>query len=498
VAGIAAAVRLAGQGIKVTLVETRQRLGGRATSFVDPTTGRLLDNCQHVLLGCCTNLVDLYQRLGVADRIEWHRKLYFATPVGPGLPGQLDPSSPALPTSPQRLAEEGCPCPAERIVVDTLEGDDLPAPLHMARALLAFRGLTLTEKLAIARAMLAIIRLGPIGRAALHGTTFAHWLAAQRQSGGVIEKFWAPIVVGAVNEWPQRMAADMALQVFQEGMLAHEDAYAMGLSHVPLVQLYDAAERVIAGAGGQVLLSTSAQGFVYDARAQRIAALEIAGNAPLAAEAFVSSVPFDRLAKLCTPSMVTDDRRLGGLDQLEVSPIIGIHLWFAGPSAGDMVMDLPHLVLTGSPIHWIFNKSVDVEVGGQHLHAVVSAAHDLVDVPADDIIALGVREVRRFLPKAGGARLLHARVIKEKRATFSACPGVARLRPRARRGAAGGIGNLYLAGDWCATGWPATMEGATRSGYLAAGALLEDLGRPLDQVLAPDLPASPLYRFLGM
>ena len=449
-AGLAAAVRLADAGVRVSVVETRQRLGGRATSFVDPDTGQLIDNCQHVLMGCCTNLIAFYRRLGVLDKIQWHRRMYFQDRRG-------------------RL--------------DVLEPDDLPAPLHMTRSLMAFASLSLSEKTAIARGMLKLMRLGPAGRRRWHDRSFADWLAESGQPHGAIEKFWAPVIVSGCNEWPDRVAGDYALQVFGDGFLAHEQASLMGLARVPLAQLYDAAEQVIERVGGQVLLSTRATGIEFDG--DQATRLHVSGGEPITADAFVSALPFDRLAKICPPAAAETDPRLAAARSLTVSPILGIHLWFDRP-----VMTLPHLILTQSPLQWIFNKGDDGE--GQHLHGVISAAHDLVDRPADDIAALVTAEVRKALPLSAAAEVVSARVIKEKRATFSACPGVGRHRPAA----AGNICNLYLAGDWTQTGWPATMEGAVRSGHLAARALLENVNRPSEPIVA-DLPPAAIYKWLA-
>lgn len=450
-AGIAAAVRLAQAGLSVTLVETRKRLGGRATSFVDPVTGQILDNCQHVLMGCCTNLLDLYRRLGVEGRIEWHKKLYFC-----GADGHID----------------------------ELDSDDLPAPAHLTRSMMGFKSLTLMEKAAIARGMLAIMQLGTEGRRGLDDISFAQWLAREGQPAGAIEKYWALVAVSAINELPERMAASHAIQVFQEGFLNNENSYVMGLPAVTLVDLYDRAETVLAAAGGKVMLSTSAEGLEFEGG--RVKALAIDGGRRLEADVFVSAVPFDRLAKLATPEMVAADPRLGSLGKITVSPIIGIHLWLK-PAGEEQVMEIPHVVLMHSPVQWVFNKGWDGCNGGQHLHAVISAAHDWVDKPAEELLDLTMAELRKFLPGAKAATRVHGRVVKEKRATFSATPGLEAIRP----GASGAIPNLFLAGDWCRSGWPATMEGATRSGYLAAGAVL---GRDM---IIPDLPATLLYTLIA-
>lgn len=459
-AGIAAAVCLAERGRRVTLVETRQRLGGRATSFSDPTTGDLLDNCQHVLLGCCTSLIDLYRRLGVLDLIEWHRRLYFRDAAGH---------------------------------LDVLEADDLPAPLHMTRALMGFRGLSLRDKLAISRGMWAMMRVGRAGRRALGDVSFTDWMVQHGQPRSAIDRFWAVIIISACNEQPDRVAARYALQVFQDGFLNHEASYVMGLSAAPLVKLYDPASALIERAGGRVMLSSGAERLEMEGG--RVRTLQLTDGTVLQADAFVSAVPFDRLAKLLPLEAAGRDERLRGLMQLTVSPIIGIHLFFDRP-----VMTLPHLILMDSPLQWIFNKSgAGVETSStrdtrhptsasQHLHGVISAAHDLVDQPAEVIAALAEAEMRKALNIPAAARVTHQRVVKEKRATFSVSPGSDCWRAKPT----GEIANLVLAGDWTDTGWPATMEGAVRSGYTAAAALLGDA-----DPLPPDLPDTRMYRLIA-
>lgn len=474
-AGIAAAVRLAQMHIPITLVETRKRLGGRATSFVDPTTSQVLDNCQHVVMKCCTNLLDLYQKLGVLGQIEWHKRFYFVDAKGH---------------------------------IDELSADDLPAPVHMTRSLLGFSSLTWGEKFAISRAMGAMMRTD---REQWADRSFAQWLEAHDQPAGAVEKFWRPVVVGAINEWPERMAANAALQVFQEGFLAHEDAYWMGLATVPLVRLYDEAQRVIEAAGGSVMLGCSAESLTIEqssngAAETSITSLKIDGNRSIQGDVFISALPFDRLAKIAPDSLKQSDARLAHLDEFEVSPIIGIHLWLES-TPDQPVVTLPHLSFMQSPLHWIFNKGYDAEAGGQHLHGVISAAHDLADQSAAQLADMVVRELNKALPATIDCKVLHSRVIKEKRATFSAKPGIDRIRPAA----SGSTKNLYLAGDWCASGWPATMEGAVRSGYLAAQAILNDAKiKPsndsakgsdtsayLPTGLIADLPASLLYRVIS-
>lgn len=450
-AGIAAAVRLSQRGCPVTLIETRKKLGGRATSFVDPTSKEVLDNCQHVLVGCCTSLMDLYRRLGVADKIEWHRKLYFWCPL------DNEPS---------------------QAVVDVLDRDDLPAPFHMSAALMAFRSLSLFEKMAISRAMLKMMHMGREGREKLHDISFAQWLDEQKQPRGAIEKFWAVVVISAINELPERMAAPYAIHVFQDAFMASERGYEMGLPAVPLVQLYDAAQHVIERAGGRVLLGRSVESIRFESG--RTAGISLDEGESLAADVVVSALPFERLVKICPPAMLDADPRIKPMESTAHSPIVGIHLWLAGADSNGKpapVMDLPHLVLMRGNVQWIFNKGWDDAVGGQHLHAVISAAHHLVDKPAEELAQMAAAECRAALDDCGGAAairakhatLVHHKVVKEKRATFSAAPGLEKLRPTA----ASPVEGFFLAGDWCKTGWPATMEGAVRSGYLAAEAVCQ-------------------------
>lgn len=448
IAGIAAAVRLAEAGAHVTLLETSRRLGGRASSHVDPATGERVDNCQHVLLGCCTNLVDLYQRLGVADRIAWFGDLHFFDKRGHH---------------------------------DVLQADDMPAPLHLSRSMMDFRCLTLGEKLAVSRGMFAMMRLGRAGREKLHDITFEQYLRGRGvgQPDGAIKKFWDVVIVSALNRWSRDAAAPHAIQVFQEGFLAHRDAYRMGVATIPLAELYDAAIPVIERGGGTVEFGASVNSILDDG--SRVTGVQLADGRTLTADAYVSALPFDRLAKVASDDLRSRDARLAGLDEFTHSPILGIHLHFAQP-----VCDHPHMIFVDSPLQWVFNK-VD-EGDRQYLHGVISAADAWVDKSAETIIAMAVEELAAYCPRAARVELAHARVIKEKRATFASRPGLEPHRPVE----AGDTANLLLAGDWTATGWPATMEGAARSGYRAAAALLGGDA----PALIDDLPTAPLVRMV--
>ena len=454
-AGLAAALRLGDAGYRPIVIESRKMLGGRATSVVDPRNNETIDNCQHVLLGCCTNLIDLYDRLGVLDHIQWHRTLYWTRDHGE---------------------------------ISVMKAGWLPAPLHMSGSFMRMKLFDSRQRLHIARAMWRIIRMGPGGRHAWAERTFADFLDSCGQPEAVVNQFWDVIVTSACNIGVHRVGAAYALQVFGQGFLEHRWSYTMGLATVPLVNLYDTAAAVLRDMGGTVMLGTSARSISFDGR--QVTGV-VTANGFVDAAAVVSAVPFDRLHKLVSTTVREADTRLQNLGRFEVSPILGVHLWFDRP-----VMTLPHLVLVDAGVHWLFNKGTDSD-GRQHVHAVISAADDWMGLPEQQIAEKVVADIHRALPASVGIEPIQVRSIKEKRATFAATPGADAFRPTAGPAPADGpaIDNLYLAGDWCLTGWPATMEGAVRSGYAAAAEICRKDG--VESVgVVDDVPASWLARLL--
>lgn len=473
-AGIATALHIADAGELPILIETRKRLGGRATSLTDPRSGATIDNCQHVLMGCCTNLLDLYSRMGALDQIEWHRTLYWTT-------GGIDAT------------------------IDRIEAGWLPAPLHLAGSFRRMSLLDRDSKRAIARAMWRMIRMGSRGRLAWNNRTFSDFLNDCDQPEQAVRRFWEPIVVSACNLSVDRTSAACALQVFQEGFLANRWSYTMGLARVPLGRLYDRVEPVLGAAGGELRLGVSAKALAFDGH--RISGV-VSDDGMIEASAVVAAVPPDRLEKLCSEALQMRDRRLQALDQLQFSPILGVHLWF---DQQIMPTSLPHLVAVDAPhgMQWLFNKGVATDGNNciQHLHAVVSAADQWMTLDEQEIVRRVLGDIHHVLPRSRGLQPVDARAIKERHATFAPVPGVDAWRPGAAAAYAGGTGveNLFLAGDWCDTGWPATMEGAVRSGYAAAQAVLKSLNAGLSSFqgdtnggLVQDVPPGLLSRVLGL
>ena len=454
-AGIAAAISLVDAGCPVTLIETKKRLGGRATSFVDPRTGAVLDNCQHVVLGCCTNLLDLYQRLDVLDQIQWHRTLYWTD-------------------GKQKADRDG---------TDRFEANWLPAPLHLGKSLRRMKIFDRAQKRQIQRGMLRMLRLGIRRRGDWEGKTFRLFLDEAGQSPEIIDRFWNPIVVSACNLDVDRVGATHALQVFQEGFLGNRFSYVMGLSQVPLVELYGTVESYLNKNGGEIQLGVSAKAINFDGR--RVTGV-VTANELIEAKTVISTLPFDRLDKIISEPLRSADARLQDLGQFEVSPILGVHLVF-----DRQVMSLPHLVFAGGDVHWIFNKGTDKD-GQQHIHAVISGAEQWMTLDEEAIVNRVLGAIGDALPDIKDASLLVHRSVKEKRATFAATADVNAYRPGPGAPALGGVSNLLIAGDWSSTGWPATMEGATRSGYAAAslaGGCIEE---------RPDISISWMARLLGL
>ena len=451
-AGLSTGVALAEAGWRVRLFEQRPFLGGRATSYVLPD-GEHVDNCQHVTLGCCTNLEDFYRRIGSAGKIKFFDRLLFQDPQG-------------------RTGE--------------MQAGMLPAPFHMTGSFAGFAPLTLADKRSIAMAMLDILR-GKGHTADLDepgGISMLEWLKRRKQTPGAIERFWRVVLVSALDEELDRTDARFGVDVFWKGFLSNRTGYRMGVPSVPLAELYDGCKTEIEKRGGEVNLRMPVRAIHVENGG--VTAVEFDGGRRESADAYVFALPHPAMAELANEEMKRLEPRLGELDKIGVAPITGVHFWFDRE-----VMKEPFVTLLETTTQWIFNKSALYgtrngagKEKGQYLQLVISASYDLLQKPRQEIIDLCLKEVEQALPAAKDAKLLKATVIKEAAATFSPQPGVDRWRPTQETR----IRGMFLAGDWTATGWPATMEGAVRSGYLAAEAVLRSMGAPR-KFLQADLPA---------
>jgi squalene-associated FAD-dependent desaturase len=449
-AGLAAGSALADSGLHVTLFERRPYLGGRASSYEHPGTGEVVDNCQHVLLGCCTNLIEFYGRLGVQNKIRWYNRLTFLEPGG-------------------RASNIGA--------------SFLPAPLHTAPAFLRASCLGLSDKIAIAGAMAALTPLVPED----NGESFLAWLRRHGQTERAIDRFWKTILVSALNEDVDRVSVPYAAHVVRESFLKSSLAGQMGVPTVPLTELYSVAGGYITSRGGEVRVRAGVESFRAEFEGVRL-------GGPGREEAFdfaILAVPYDALSRMLPDTTAAEPLRTN-LNLFGSSPITGIHLWF-----DRKITDLDHAVLLDRTIQWMFHKSKllsrDPEEGGSYVELVVSSSKSLVEKTRSEIIDLALSELREFFPEARAAKLVKSTVIKEVHATYSPTPGIEALRPRPETV----WPRVFLAGDWTATGWPATMEGAVRSGYLAAQCVARVAGVRNAAYLVPDLPASGFMRLFG-
>jgi zeta-carotene desaturase len=462
-AGLAASVALAEAGWRVRLFEQRPFLGGRATSYALPD-GSQVDNCQHVTFGCCTNLEDFYGRVGAADKIRFFDQLVLQDPQG----------------------RRG-----------VMRAGMLPAPMHFAGSFATFAPLNLRDKMGIARAMWDILRSAghPADLDEPEGISMLEWLRRRKQTPAAIERFWRAVLVSALSEELDRTDAAYGIQVFWKAVLSNRSAYRMGVPALPLAELYDGCRVAIQRQGGEVTLRSPARGLCIQERALR--SVQFDGGREETAGAYILALPHEALRELLPEAVKREEPAFRNLERLRDAPITGLHLWF-----DRMVMREPYLTLLDTTTQWIFNKTAlygnEGKNGGgeagqtQYLQLVISASYGLLQKPRQEIIDLCVAEVRQALPAARDANLLRATVIKEAAATFSPEPGVDRWRPKQETG----IRGLFLAGDWTATGWPATMEGAVRSGYLAAEAVTRVAGEARD-FLQPDLPLGRLVALLS-
>jgi len=458
-AGLAAACALSDTGFRATLFEKRPFLGGRASSYEHPGTGEVVDNCQHVLFRVCTNLVEFYERIGVADQIHWFDQMNFIEPGG-------------------------------RISV--MKSSFLPAPLHTAPSFLNFPFLSTADKLAITRALIPLT----LTRQRDTGESFQHWLERHGQTQTAVARFWRPILVSALSEELERISLSAAAQVVRESMKAPLARH-MGVPALPLTDLYNAAGDYIRARGGVLHFRCPVESFDADASQVRVRlrGREDAANPEGVFDYLIVALPFDALDSILPVSPESSPIR-ESISHFENSPITGIHLWF-----DRQISDLDHAVLLDRTIQWMFHKSrlqpirtqANGAGAGSYIELVVSSSKTLIEKSRSEIVDLALAEVREFFPAAREATLVKSTVIKEVNATYSPRPGIDAHRPAA--GTA--WPRVFLAGDWTASGWPATMEGAVRSGYLAAEALARSAGIGNPRFISPDLQAAGFMRLFS-
>ena len=458
-AGLAAACALSNLGFCVTLFEKRPFLGGRASSWEHPGTGEVVDNCQHVLFRVCTNLVEFYERIGVANQIRWFDQMNFIEPGG-------------------------------RISV--MKSSFLPAPMHTAPSFMNFSFLGAADKLSITRALMPLT----LTTQKDDGKSFLEWLNRHGQTEHAISRFWHPILISALSEELDRISVSAAAQVVRESMKSTEARH-MGVPALPLTDLYNAAGDYVCSRGGVLHFRCPVDSFSPSpSQIQlRIRGSNADGSPQQAFDYLIIALPFDALGSLLPDAAESKPLR-DKISKFENSPITGIHLWF-----DRQISDLDHAVLLDRTIQWMFHKSRLQPMrtqgvngnSGSYIELVVSSSKTLIDKTRTEIVDLALAETREFFPAAQQANLVKSTVIKEVNATYSPGPGIDAFRPTPITPWT----RVFLAGDWTATGWPATMEGAVRSGYLAAEALTQAAGMKTQHFLSPDIAPSGLMRIFS-
>jgi len=490
-AGLAAAAALAEQArihsalkLEITGFESRRQLGGRATSYQDPHTGQAIDNCQHVSLGCCTNFDDFCRRTGAVDCFRTIETLRFLSPDGRVY-------------SLRRSAPFG-------------------APLHLAPSLLGLGYLSLADRAAVAVALLRLAKEGGSDK-----ETIAEWLCRHNQNERLVALFWAPVIISALAEQIDRASVAAARKVFVDAFLRNKDGFVMRYPTVPLATLYDTyITRWLEQQSVQIKLGAVVRSVVCGEN--HVQGLELADGQRPSFDCVIIAVPWFRISELFEGPIREQLAFLRHLAEFESSPITSVHLWFDRP-----LFQVDHLMLPGRFSQWLFRREgsgfrvqgsepayphagkdkaqrTKDETGsmaaagreefssGQHYYqAVISGSRELGNWRSADIIERVCDDARGITRTGRDARLLAAKVITEGRAVFSPKPGLDAYRPAQ----ATSVTNLFLAGDWTATGWPATMEGAVRSGYLAAEAVHRSLGVK-QTIVVPDLPTTRLSRWL--
>ena len=454
VAGMSAACALAEAGFRVQLVERRGYLGGRASSYLHPGVNEVIDNCQHVLFGCCTNLQGFYRRIGVHDRIHWTSDMTMIEPGGRR--SRLGPFA----LGPFRL----------------------PAPLHSAPSFLNASAFTLADKLSLGQAMRMFLK-----PEAMIDTreSLGDWLRRHKQTEGAINRFWRLVIASALNAEIDSIAVPYAAKVIRELFLNSAQAGSMGMSTVPLSELYAGVTPFLTERGGSVLLNTSVEGAAWNEAARKWLICTRTGE--LVSDYVILALPFEAMQKLLPhlPAEEGAEKLARQIERHEHWPICSVHLWFDRE-----ITSLEHAVLLDREIHWMYNQSKLQSRGGHYIELVVSATRAFAALERKEAIALALRELAEFFPLVKEAKLLKVALIKEMHATFGVPPGIDSARPSATSS----WPHLFLAGDWVQTGWPSTMESAARSGHLAAEALGLAAHEPL-HCFEPDLQPQGLMKF---
>ncbi len=427
-AGLAAGVGLSESGLKVLLLERRSHLGGRAYSFIDSKTGDVVDNGQHLFMGCYRHTIEFLERIGRLDRVQFQDRTRVDF---------LDRSG---------FTSFDCP--------------PLPAPLHVLAGLFRMKGLGIADKL---RALNLRHAIKSNGRFSPNSLTVDKWLDQLGQSNRLKTRFWNPMVIATLNQRPEIAAARMLQVVIRQAFGGGTKNSSIGISRVGLSDLYtDGAAGFIESSGGDVRTGAQVRRIIVEQEV--VVAVELRDGERIEADYFISAVPPDALLAILPDELRNSE--FASLERLGSSPIVSINLWF-----DRSIIDREFVGLLGTRSQWIFNKDLILKPGkrSNQVAVIISAARDFVDWTKNDLVEMAISELHELLPESRAAELVHSVIVKERDATLSHTVESDSLRPAPRTS----IPNLILAGDWTDTGLPATIESAVMSGEIAAKAITD-------------------------
>ncbi len=447
-AGLAAASALSGAGARVLLLERKPFVGGRAYSYQHPSLGEEIDS-QHILLGCCTNLRALCAQSGAADHIRWYKEFTF-----------LEPGKHAH---------------------TVLRGRALPSPLHTSPDFLRAGMLSFSDKFAVARGLLHFLN----GYPQKDNESFEAWLQRTKQPERAVRHLWKPVVVSALNDTPENCSLRYAGQVFYESFLKSAEGGRMGIPTEPLSTFYSHVAEQCVRQGSELRLQQAVTGLEQQPEGWLVKTSQ--GDFRLAN--VVLALPFQQAVELLPDNTESETLRQAAA-HFRTAPITSIHLWYEKEFT-----DLDHAALLDTGIEWMFHKSRIRRwpaQRGSYMELTISASFRQLHQTRQELLTSALHELAMFFPQAANAKLIKSGILKDARATFSVTPGLDAYRPIQETPWRG----LFLAGDWTRTGWPSTMEGAVRSGYLAAEAVVRASG--LTQTfLQPDLATAGLMKLLS-
>lgn len=428
-AGLSAAVELASTGANIALFEQTPRLGGRCYSFRDETTGDIVDNGQHILIGAYHNTLAYLERIGSVRHLDRQRRLsipFFHPELG----------------------------------FVSFQTQKFPQPFDLLAAILTFKPLSFMERIGLIKLRRAINDVSESEARRLASVTVEHWLDEHHQSRAAKKHLWYPLAVSVLNELPDRACAALFVGVLRSVFLGSSSDAALIIPTIGQTELYvEGAEAFLRKYNVSVRTKTEVSGFEIEG--MRAVGLRLSDGTVVKSDAVISAVPYHCITRLLPPNIAAMAPFVH-CDTLDTSPIVSVHLWF-----DKEFMDITFVGLTDRRTQWVFNRRRifrETEKSDSYLTAVISGAHELVDTSKDELIRIVLADLADVFPESVKVRLVSSLVIKEKRATFAPTPKAEELRPSTRTP----IDRLYLAGDWTDTGLPATIEGAVLSGVRAA------------------------------